>query len=31
MLSLSFPGTDHSEQAWGARLHVPMQFLLPPR
>ena len=31
ILSLSFPGTDHSEQAWGARLHVPMQFLLPPR
>ena len=29
-LSLNFPGTDHSENAWSARLHVPLQFLLPP-
>lgn len=29
-LSLAFPGTDHSENAWSARLHVPLQFLLPP-
>lgn len=31
MLSLSFPGSDHSEVSWAKRLHVPMQFLLPPR
>lgn len=30
MLSLAFPGTDHSEVAWSARLHIPLQFLLPP-
>lgn len=30
-LSLAFPGTDHSEKAWSARLQVPLQFLLPPR
>ncbi len=30
MLSLVFPGADHSEKAWAARLHIPMQFLLPP-
>ncbi len=23
-----YPGTDHSEQAWNARLHVPLTFLL---
>lgn len=31
MLSLSFPGTDHSEVSWAKRLHVPLQFLLPPQ
>ncbi|MCB1601302.1 MAG: alpha/beta hydrolase [Xanthomonadales bacterium] len=30
-LTLYYPGTDHSENAWSARLQVPMQFLLPPR
>lgn len=30
-LSLAFPGTGHSEASWSARLHVPMQFLFPPR
>lgn len=30
-LTLYYPGTDHSEKSWSARLHVPMQFLLPPR
>jgi predicted alpha/beta superfamily hydrolase len=29
-LSLAFPGTEHSEKSWSARLHVPMQFLFPP-
>ncbi len=29
-LSLVFPGTDHSENAWSARLHVPLQFVFPP-
>ncbi len=25
---LSFPGTDHSENAWSDRLHIPFEFLL---
>ncbi|WP_395771316.1 alpha/beta hydrolase [Arenimonas sp.] len=25
-----FPGTEHSEQAWAARLDIPLQFLFPP-
>ena len=29
--SLSFPGADHSEVSWAKRLHVPLQFLLPPQ
>ena len=24
----NFPGDDHSERAWGKRLHIPMTFLL---
>jgi predicted alpha/beta superfamily hydrolase len=27
-MSRVFPGTDHSEQAWAARLDIPMMFLL---
>jgi predicted alpha/beta superfamily hydrolase len=27
--SLAFPGTGHSESAWQARLHQPLQFLFP--
>ena len=27
-LSLSFPGADHSERSWRARVRVPLQFLL---
>ncbi|MFZ5841723.1 MAG: alpha/beta hydrolase [Pseudomonadota bacterium] len=27
----AFPGADHSEQAWAARLAEPLQFLLPVR
>jgi enterochelin esterase-like enzyme len=30
-LTLYYPGSDHSEKSWAARLQVPMQFLLPPR
>lgn len=30
LLSLVFPGTDHSEAAWRARLHIPLTFLLAP-
>jgi enterochelin esterase-like enzyme len=30
-LSLAFPGTEHSENSWSARLHVPLQFLFPPQ
>ena len=26
--SLRFPGTNHSENAWNARLHIPLLFLL---
>ncbi len=26
-----FPGAEHSEHAWAARLAIPLQFLLPPR
>lgn len=26
----AFPGTDHSEQSWSARLDVPLRFLFPP-
>lgn len=29
--SLTFPGAEHSEQAWAARLDRPLRFLLPPR
>ena len=29
--SLVFPGTDHSERAWQARLSRPLTFLLAPR
>lgn len=25
-----FPGAEHNETAWAARLHLPMQFLLSP-
>jgi enterochelin esterase-like enzyme len=25
-----FPGTEHSEQAWAARLDIPLQFLFRP-
>lgn len=28
-LHLAFPEARHDEQSWGARLHVPLQFLLP--
>ena len=27
-LTLKFPGADHSECAWRARVHLPLQFLL---
>ncbi len=30
-MSKVFPGAAHTENAWAARLAVPMQFLLPPR
>lgn len=26
-LTRKFPGADHSEQAWQARVHIPLQFL----
>jgi predicted alpha/beta superfamily hydrolase len=26
-----FPGADHSERAWRARVHIPLEFLLTPR
>ena len=26
----AFPGAEHSEQAWAARLDIPLQFLFPP-
>ena len=26
--TLSFPGTDHSERSWRARVHIPLKFLL---
>lgn len=29
--SRSYPGTDHSERAWAARLADPLRFLLAPR
>lgn len=29
--SLVFPGADHSENSWAARLAIPMTFLLAPR
>jgi enterochelin esterase-like enzyme len=29
LLSLAFPGADHNEAAWRARLAQPLQFLLP--
>ena len=29
-LSRQFPGAEHSEDAWSARLDVPLQFLFPP-
>jgi hypothetical protein len=28
---LAFPGADHSENAWAARLDGVFTFLLPPR
>ncbi len=28
--SRAYPGTDHSEQAWAARLAAPLRFLLAP-
>lgn len=28
-LSKSYPGADHSEKSWAARLATPLQFLLP--
>ena len=28
--SLAFPGADHSERSWRARVHVPLLFLLGP-
>jgi enterochelin esterase-like enzyme len=30
-VSRSYPGTDHSERAWAARLDEVLRFLLPPR
>ncbi|HQR41584.1 MAG TPA: alpha/beta hydrolase-fold protein, partial [Gemmatales bacterium] len=27
LLHICFPQADHNEQAWGVRLHLPMQFL----
>ncbi len=27
-LSCQFPGAEHSERAWRARVHIPLQFLL---
>jgi enterochelin esterase-like enzyme len=27
-ITREFPGEDHSEKAWGRRLHIPLQFLL---
>lgn len=29
--TLEFKGAEHSEQAWSARLDIPLQFLFPPR
>lgn len=29
--TLEFEGAEHSEQAWSARLDIPLQFLFPPR
>ncbi|WP_129790723.1 alpha/beta hydrolase [Sphingosinicella sp. CPCC 101087] len=29
-ISRSFPGAAHDEQAWRARVHIPLRFLLPP-
>lgn len=29
--SLVFPGADHSERSWSARVAIPMKFLLAPR
>lgn len=26
-----FVGAEHSEKAWAARLHIPLQFLFPPQ
>ena len=26
-VTLKFPGADHSESAWSARVHLPLQFL----
>jgi hypothetical protein len=28
LLSLAFPGADHNEDAWRARLDQPLRFLL---
>ncbi len=28
--SLVFPGAEHNEKSWNARLDVPLTFLLPP-
>lgn len=29
--TLVFEGTDHSENAWAERFHIPLEFLLAPR
>ena len=31
LVSLAFPGADHSERSWRARVHLPLLFLLGPR
>ena len=30
VVSLAFPGADHSERSWRARVHLPLLFLLGP-
>ena len=27
----NFPGQQHNEASWASRVHIPLQFLLPPR
>lgn len=28
LMTLEFPGDDHNETCWAARLHIPLIFLL---